>query len=96
MWVCQSHYYSAGLSFYNFPYDYGGLFVAGLYAQYRRESEAFLPKYRALLKATTVSSVEDVARMADIDLGDVNFWRSSLEIFKDRVEQFLKLAGAEE
>lgn len=96
MWVCKSHYYSAGLSFYNFPYAFGGLFAAGLYAQYRREGEAFLPKYRALLKATTVSSVEDVARMADIDLGDVNFWRSSLEIFKDRVAQFLKLAGAEE
>ena len=95
MWVCKSHYYSAGLSFYNFPYAFGGLFAAGLYAQYRREGEAFLPKYRALLKATTVSSVEDVARMADIDLGDVNFWRSSLEIFKDRVEQFLALAAAQ-
>ena len=92
MWVCKSHYYSAGLSFYNFPYAFGGLFAAGLYAQYRREGEAFLPKYRALLKATTVSSVEDVAKMADIDLGDVNFWRSSLEIFKDRVDQFLALA----
>ena len=92
MWVCKSHYYSAGLSFYNFPYAFGGLFAAGLYAQYLREGEAFLPKYRALLKATTVSSVEEVAKMADIDLGDVNFWRSSLEIFNARVEQFLELA----
>ena len=93
MWVCKSHYYSAGLSFYNWPYAFGGLFAAGLYAQYRKEGEAFLPKYRALLKATTVASVEDVAKMADIDLGDVNFWRSSLEIFKARVEQFLELAA---
>jgi pepF/M3 family oligoendopeptidase len=93
MWVCKGHYYSSGLSFYNFPYAFGGLFAAGLYAQYRKEGEAFLPKYRALLKATTVASVEDVAKMADIDLGDVNFWRSSLEIFKARVEQFLELAG---
>ena len=92
MWVCKSHYYSSGLSFYNFPYAFGGLFAAGLYAQYRREGEAFLPKYRALLKATTVASVEDVAKMADIDLGDVNFWRSSLEIFKARVDMFLELA----
>ena len=92
MWVCKGHYYSSGLSFYNFPYAFGGLFAAGLYAQYRREGEAFLPKYRALLKATTVASVEDVAKMADIDLGDVNFWRSSLEIFKARVELFLELA----
>ena len=93
MWVCKSHYYSSGLSFYNFPYAFGGLFAAGLYAQYRKQGEAFLPKYRALLKATTVASVEDVAKMADIDLGDVNFWRSSLEIFKARVEQFLELAA---
>lgn len=94
MWVCKGHYYSSGLSFYNFPYAFGGLFAAGLYAQYLKEGEAFLPKYRALLRATTVSSVEDVAKMADIDLGDINFWRSSLEIFRDRVEQFLALVEA--
>ena len=94
MWICKSHYYSAGLSFYNFPYAFGGLFAAGLYAQYRKQGEAFLPKYRALLRATTVASVEDVAKMAEIDLGDVNFWRSSLEIFKARVELFLELAEA--
>ena len=93
MWACKSHYYSSGLSFYNFPYAFGGLFAAGLYAQYRKEGAAFLPKYQALLKATTVAKVEDVAKMADIDLGDVNFWRSSLEIFKARVELFLELAA---
>ncbi len=91
MWVCKGHYYSSGLSFYNFPYAFGGLFAAGLYAQYRREGDAFLPKYRALLKATTVSTVEDVAKMADIDLGSVDFWRSSLEIFQARIDRFLEL-----
>ena len=91
MWVCKGHYYSSGLSFYNFPYAFGGLFAAGLYARYLKEGEAFLPKYRALLHATTVSSVEDVAKMADIDLGNIDFWRSSLEIFKERVEEFLTL-----
>ena len=93
MWVCKSHYYSADLSYYNFPYAFGGLFAAGLYAQYLREGEAFLPKYRALLHATTVCDVEDVAAMADIDLSDINFWRSSLDIFKDRVDQFLALVS---
>ena len=93
MWIGKSHYYSAGLSFYNFPYAFGGLFAAGLYARYRAEGAAFVPKFRALLRATPVASVEDVAAMAGIDLGDVGFWRSSMEIFKDRVEQFLELAG---
>lgn len=91
MWLCKSHYYSSSLSFYNFPYAFGGLFAAGLYAKYLEEGESFLPKYRALLHATTVSTVEDVAKMADIDLGDVNFWRSSLSIFEDRVNQFIAL-----
>ena len=95
MWLCKSHYYSGSLSFYNFPYAFGGLFAAGLYAKYLEEGEAFLPKYRALLHATTVSTVEDVAKIADIDLGDVNFWRSSLGIFEDRVNQFLALVEAQ-
>lgn len=94
MWLCKSHYYSSSLSFYNFPYAFGGLFAAGLYAKYLEQGEGFLPKYRALLHATTVSSVEEVAKMADIDLGDVNFWRSSLAIFEDRVNQFLELTAA--
>ena len=29
MWVCKGHYYSGGLSFYNFPYAFGGLFARG-------------------------------------------------------------------
>ncbi len=91
MWLCKSHYYSSSLSFYNFPYALGGLFAAGLYAKYLEEGEAFLPKYRALLHATTVSTVEDVAKMADIDLSDVSFWRSSLGIFEQRINRFLEL-----
>ena len=34
MWACKSHYYSSGLSFYNFPYAFGNLFAQGLYAAY--------------------------------------------------------------
>lgn len=91
MWLCKSHYYSSSLSFYNFPYAFGGLFAAGLYAKYLEEGEAFLPKYRALLHATTVSTVEDVAKIAGIDLSDVSFWRSSLGIFEARINRFLEL-----
>lgn len=91
MWLCKSHYYSSGLSFYNFPYAFGGLFAAGLYAKYLEDGEAFLPKYRALLHATTVSTVEDVAKIAGIDLSDVSFWRSSLGIFEARINRFLEL-----
>ena len=48
MWCCKSHYFSAGLSYYNFPYAFGGLFSRGLYAKYLAEGVSFLPKYREL------------------------------------------------
>ena len=89
MWCCKSHYYSSGLSYYNFPYAFGGLFSRGLYAKYLEEGEEFLPKYRALLKATTVDTVENVAGIAGIDLTQPDFWRTSLKMITDQIDLFI-------
>ncbi|MBR2849863.1 MAG: M3 family oligoendopeptidase, partial [Clostridia bacterium] len=89
MWCCKSHYFSAGLSYYNFPYAFGGLFSRGLYAKYLEEGEIFLPKYRALLKATTVESVENVAHIAGIDLTNPDFWRKSLDVIAEKIDEFI-------
>ena len=94
MWTCKSHYYSAGLSYYNFPYAFGGLFAMGLYSIYQKEGESFVPKYQALLHATPVMSVEDVAKMADIDLTSPDFWRESLKAFGELIDEFVELAQA--
>jgi pepF/M3 family oligoendopeptidase len=92
MWVVKSHYYSEEISFYNFPYAFGGLFARGLYEKYKQEKEVFLPKYRALLKATTVMSVEDAAREAEIDLEDPAFWRKSLHSYEELIKEFIRLS----
>ena len=52
-----------------------------------------MDKYNRLLKATTVSSVEDVAAMADIDLTKPDFWRDSLKIVTDMIDEFMKLSA---
>jgi pepF/M3 family oligoendopeptidase len=91
MWVCKGHYYIDYLSFYNFPYAFGGLFAKGLFAQYQAEGASFLPKYRALLNATTVSSVEDVAAMANLDITTPDFWRQSLQSVSESIDMFLEL-----
>ncbi|MBE6584711.1 MAG: M3 family oligoendopeptidase [Ruminococcaceae bacterium] len=93
MWCCKSHYFSAGLSYYNFPYAFGGLFSRGLYAKYLEEGEAFLPKYRALLNATTVDTVENVANIAGIDLTNPEFWRKSLQMIADRIDEFIAVTS---
>lgn len=92
MWICKSHYYSAGLSFYNFPYAFGGLFARGLYAQYEKEGKDFLPKYRKLLSSTPVCSVEDTAKVAGIDLTNPEFFRTGLESFAQEIEEFITLS----
>ncbi len=95
MWVCKSHYYSSGLSFYNFPYAFGGLFARGLYAKYAEQGPSFVPVYRKLLFATPVSSVEDTARVAGIDLTGKDFWAESLESYRQNVEEFERLVGVQ-
>ena len=89
MWICKSHYY--GPVFYNFPYAFGGLFARGLYARYEREGKDFLPKYKKLLYATTVSSAEDTARTAGIDLTDREFWRGALQTVADQIDLLCQL-----
>ena len=93
MWLCKSHYYSGGLSFYNFPYAFGGLFARGLYAKYQQEGASFVPTYKALLHATSVNDVEDCAMIAGIDLTDKNFWRAGLQVIADEIDEFCALVA---
>ena len=91
MWACKPHYYSSGLSFYNFPYAFGGLFSKGLYAIYQEQPEGFVEKYQELLRATTVTSAEDTAKVLGVDVEDSAFWKKALEQVADNIEQFIAL-----
>lgn len=91
MWICKSHYYRGSLSYYNYPYAFGGLFARGLYAKYLKEGESFVPLYKKLLKATGTTTVEGAAEVAGIDLTDKDFWRSSLQILADEIDEFIEL-----
>ena len=91
MWLCKGHYYSGGLSFYNYPYAFGSLFARGIYAKYLEEGKPFVETYKNMLRATGTSTVEDAALVCGIDLTDVNFWRSGLESMKTQIEEFCEL-----
>ena len=91
MWACKPHYYSTGLSFYNFPYAFGGLFSKGLYAIYQEQPEGFVEKYQELLRATTVSSVEDTAKVLGVDVSTPEFWKKALAEVADSIEAFIDL-----
>ncbi|MDY0023813.1 MAG: hypothetical protein RBR66_02680, partial [Candidatus Izemoplasmatales bacterium] len=91
MWVNKPHYYSGGLSYYNFPYTFGLLFAKGLYSKYLMNKEEFLANYDKLLAATGKNTVEDVAMMMNIDVTKKDFWASSLELLKEDIEMFLNI-----
>ena len=93
MWACKSHYYSSGLSFYNFPYAFGELFGKGVFAQYLEKGSDFVPKYNQLLRSCGSGTIADVAASVGIDVRSVDFWRSSLEVIKGEIDKFCALCG---
>jgi oligoendopeptidase F len=91
MWTWKPHYYSPGLSFYNFPYAFGLLFGTGLYAIYQQRGADFVADYKALLAATGEASAADLAARFGIDIRRKKFWADSIAILAKRVDMYCKL-----
>ncbi len=91
MWACKGHYYSSGLSFYNFPYAFGNLFALGLYSKFLEEGQSFVPKYKAMLSATPTCTIEEAGEMVGIDLTKKEFWASSLALIEKNIERFCEM-----
>lgn len=92
MWTWKPHYYYATANFYNFPYAFGNLFAKGLYAEYLKRGESFCKEYEELLAVTGKNMVADVTKIMNIDVHDVNFWRSSLKLIEEDIEKFIELS----
>lgn len=86
MWAVKSHYYSTGLDFYNFPYAFGQLFAAGLYARYQKEGKDFAKTYAELLSNTGNMSCEDLCKKAGFDITQKAFWKNGIEMYAKEVE----------
>jgi pepF/M3 family oligoendopeptidase len=90
MWAVKPHYYST--SFYNWPYTFGLLFGIGLYASYTADPERFRAGYDDLLSSTGLASAADLAGRFGIDLRSVAFWASSLDVIRERIDEYVALA----
>lgn len=88
MWAQKGHYYSAGRSFYNFPYTFGYLFGLGVTARYQADPAGFTERYEALLSSTGMASVADLAQRFDIDVEAPDFWRGALGLMGERVAAY--------
>ena len=92
MWTWKSHYYYADANFYNFPYAFGLLFAKGLYAEYLKKGQDFVKDYKKLLSVTGKLKIADVTRTVGIEVTKPEFWRNSLAIVAEDIEEFIKLS----
>jgi pepF/M3 family oligoendopeptidase len=91
MWTWKPHYYSSGLSFYNYPYAFGLLFATGLYAIYQKRGADFVPDYKNLLASTGENRAAEIADRFGINIRTKKFWADSLAIIGKRVERYCEL-----
>ena len=91
MWTWKPHYYSPGLSFYNYPYAFGLLFATGLYAIYKQRGAAFVEDYKSLLASTGEETAANLAKRFGIDITKRKFWDDSLAIIGQRVDRYSEL-----
>jgi len=91
MWTWKPHYYSTGVSFYNFPYAFGLLFGTGLYAIYQQRGAEFVDDYKSLLASTGEAMAADLADRFGINIRTRKFWDDSIAIIGQRVERYCEL-----
>ena len=91
MWTWKPHYYSAEVSFYNYPYAFGLLFGTGLYAIYQERGNDFVEDYVQLLASTGEASAADLAARFGIDIHKKKFWEGSLNIIGKLVDEYVNI-----
>lgn len=91
-WASKLHFYGVGVPFYNFPYTFGFLFSAGIYARAREEGPAFEQKYADLLRDTGRMRVEDLAmRHIGADLTKPAFWQAAIDSVLADLPEYLEM-----
>ncbi|MFH5181764.1 M3 family oligoendopeptidase [Paenibacillus sp. TAB 01] len=91
-WASKLHFYITEVPFYNFPYTFGYMFSAGIYAEALRQGEAFEEKYISLLRDTGRMSVEELAeKHLGVDLRKPDFWQRAMDLSVEDVEAFMRL-----
>ncbi len=93
MWIIKPHYYFPARSYYNFPYAFGILFAKGLYSMYLKEGDSFLEKYDTLLNYTGDHNIKEVLASVGVDSENPDFFRSSLNIIKKSIEEFVEVCN---
>jgi oligoendopeptidase F len=78
--------------FYCYAYSFGDLLVKALYGMYRRDGEAFIPKYTALLASGGSRSPREQTRALGVDINSEAFWQIGFDELERLVAEAERLA----
>jgi oligoendopeptidase F len=67
------------------------LFGLGLFARYREHPDRFVAEYEDLLSRTGMATAAELADDFAIDLRSPGYWRSGLDMVRERIERFEEL-----
>lgn len=91
-WASKLHFYLSDLSFYNYPYTFGYLLGHALFARFRREGPAFLPRYEDFLRRTGRATCEDAVREAlGCDIAQPDFWAEAIHAIEHPLKELESL-----
>ena len=91
-WASKMHFFITEVSFYNFPYVFGYLLSQALFARFKAEGAAFLPRYEAFLSATGSATCEEVAKQSlGEDLARPDFWETAIKAMEPTLLEYEKL-----
>jgi oligoendopeptidase F len=83
-WIVVPHFFSS--PFYVYAYSFGQLLVLALYEQYRREGEAFKPKYLKLLSYGGSKAPLEILTEAKINVKSAKFWQGAYDVISRLVD----------
>jgi oligoendopeptidase F len=91
-WASKLHFFIPDIAFYNFPYTFGFLLSRGMYALFKEEGAAFLPKYEKFLRLSGSALAHEVARESvGEDLESPEFWARAIDTLIEPTDELERL-----
>jgi len=88
-WIVVSHFFA--VPFYVYAYAFGQLLVLALYQMFKREGEAFKPKYLKILEYGGAESPMRILKETGIDVTSAKFWQGGFDVIAGMIDELEKL-----
>ena len=82
-WMMVPHFYNT--PFYVYAYSFGQLLVLSLYARFREEGKAFIPRLKRLLAAGGSKPPVELLKSEGFEVADPAFWRRGYGLIAENV-----------